>query len=371
MSMHIRIAFILSITLFSIGCSGTQSDDPTSTETVGQENIREETKELEVTGYMTWVKNARVREYPNFNSKVIDVLDRYEKIYHYGDPSEILEKATLKGKSFTDVFYQIEYDKNKVGWLHGACIQPVYNLEVSEIVQKQLPNELKELNVVCPNIHAMPINWSFAPNLTTLHLYLDPMHDCDKFSDATYPNAPLPEQYFSFLENLDDQLRELHIGEIDVPSSAIEKYISKLKNLRSLSCYNTNLQGDLPRDLLALQELRELDVHCNKNLSIENIVSSFPKLEILKIGSTSGPLLPIYCENMKQLKRVEFLLCDGESELDFEPVDQVPVNIHALKNIEEIHLEGYTPEIIDEIKKILPNVKMTQAYTKKMFTSSK
>ncbi len=356
--------YLLSILLFLVGCNDSIDNLIEEENQVINQSEIIDNKDVHVMHYITWVENARVRKYPRFNAEVIDVLDLYEVVYQTGDPSEIPEKATLKGKEFTDVFLQIEYGEGKLGWIFGGCVQPEYNIDHSEIVEQQFENKLKEIKLICPSIDRLPLNWDFTQDLTVLCLYLDPIQDCDTEDITEYDADQIPDTYLAFLKNLKHQLRELHIGELNVSMETIAEHISELKKLQALSIYNANLSGKLPRDIITLQELKELDVHCNEELNIDDIVSSFPKLETLKIGSSSGPRLPIYCQTMNQLKRVEFLLCDGESELDYEPIDQVPVNIHALKHIDELYLEGYTPEVIQEIKTILPQVKIEEAYTK-------
>ena len=69
------------------------------------------------------VGNLRVRENPDLNAKVINVLKEGETAKYFGEKTAFTTKATLRDINYNEPWYKVLTSSGKQGWVYGGGIQ--------------------------------------------------------------------------------------------------------------------------------------------------------------------------------------------------------------------------------------------------------
>ena len=75
----------------------------------------------------TTVDQLRVRENPNLDSNVIELLNEGEKLIFLGLVSSKSYKVNLRGKTFHEPFYKVRTFSGKTGWVYGGGVLTLDN----------------------------------------------------------------------------------------------------------------------------------------------------------------------------------------------------------------------------------------------------
>eukprot|EP01080_Neovahlkampfia_damariscottae_P009566 gene9566-1769_t len=154
---------------------------------------------------------------------------------------------------------------------------------------------------------------------------------------------------FNSIQEIDEQLSNVHIRELSLNSNKLEKVpknLEKLTSLKILKLSSNKLSNSIPKEILELPNLTNLDLSNNKDISFSEKVES-KTLEKVIMSSCQLSTFPKGIAEISSLRVLE-LICNPN--MQFQEEEEIETNIEHLI-ISSCNISTF-PKILSSMKSL-------------------